>query len=146
LSSIKESHPKEYLLIISNILLAKKILKQFEVYKPNRGEVPQGGLGGVGIENWILQNGGSLKRAAETFLEAAEGKSFEEFKQSYVIWDFGENHLITRKSIYPHDNFTYNMSEEGYEKMKKVLKEYLLSVKNVQEMTFSEDILQGISK
>ena len=62
-----------------------------------------------------------------------EGKTFEEFKQSYVIWDFGENHLVTRRNIYPHDNFVYNMSEEGYEKMKKVLKSYLQSLKEQKE-------------
>ena len=87
----------------------------------------------------------TLNKIADKIKEL-ESKTFEEFKRAYVIWDFGENHLVTRKSIYPHDNFTYNMSEAGYEKMKKVLKEYLLSIKNVQEMTISEDILQGISK
>ncbi len=146
LSSLKETHPKEYLLIVANILLAKKLLKKFEVYKPNRGEVPQGGLGGVGIENWILQNGGSLKNAAESFLAAAEGKNFEEFKEAYVIWDFGENHLVTRKDIYPHDNFVYNMSADGYEKMKKVLKEFLLTINQLKENAKVEDVINGMSK
>ena len=141
LEAMREQDRERYLLVVSNILLAKELLKKFEVYKPNRGEVPQGGLGGVGIENWIIQNGGSLKAAAESFLEMAEGKTFEEFKQSYVIWDFGENHLVTRRNIYPHDNFVYNMSEEGYEKMKKVLKSYLQSLKEQkEELTDSIDI------
>ena len=133
LEAMREQDREKYLLVVSNILLAKKLLKQYEVYKPNRGEVPQGGLGGVGIENWIIQNGGSLKKAAESFLEAAEGKSFEEFQKTYVIWDFGENHLVTRRNIYPHDNFVYNMSAEGYDKMKKVLKVYLQSLKEQKE-------------
>lgn len=138
LSTIREQDKEKYYLVVSNILLAKKLLKKYEVYKPNRGEVPQGGLGGVGIENWILQNGGSLKKAAETFLAAAEGKSFEEFRNSYVIWDYGENHLVTRKDIYPHDNFTYNMSAEGYEKMKNVLKAYLKSLQEIDEKKIEE--------
>lgn len=122
----KKTNPEKYKYVVANILLAKQVLKQAEVYKPNRGEVPQGGLGGVGIENCILQNGGSFIDAAKDFLEAAEGKSFEEFKVNYQIWDFGDNHLAERRGQYPHDNFVANnMSEAGYSKMKKALKEYI---------------------
>lgn len=126
LATIQKTNPEKYKYVVANILLAKQVLKQAEVYKPNRGEVPQGGLGGVGIENWILQNGGSFIDAAKDFLEAAEGKSFEEFKVNYQIWDFGDNHLAERRGQYPHDNFVANnMSEAGYSKMKKALKEYI---------------------
>ena len=146
LSSIRENNPREYPLIISNILLAKKLLKHYEVYKPNRGDNPQGGLGGVGIENWILQNGGSLKTAAETFLNAAEGKTFEEFKATYIIWDFGENHLIARHDIYPHDNFVYNMSPAGFEKMKKALKAFLYAIRNAKNDVKFEDLTASMLK
>lgn len=126
LSSIKKQNPDEYNLVIANILLAKKVLKEAGVYKPNRGEVPQGGLGGVGVENWILQHNGSFVEAAKSFLAAAEGRSFTEFCQVYQLWDFGENHLAEKRGKYSHDNFvTGNMSEEGYKKMCEVLKEYL---------------------
>lgn len=126
LSTIKSQNTDEYNLVIANILLAKKVLKEAGVYKPNRGEVPQGGLGGVGIENWILQNNGSFIEAAKSFLDAAEGKSFSEFCQVYQLWDFGENHLAEKRGKYSHDNFvTANMSEEGYHKMCEVLKKYL---------------------
>ena len=128
LKNIRKTNPEEYHLILSNILLAKKYLKEFEVYKPDRGDNPQGGLGGVGIENWILQYGGSFYDAAKSFIESAHGKSFEEFQKSYVIWDFGENHLVTRKNIYPHDNFVYNMSESGYKKMKDALEKLLKNI------------------
>lgn len=125
-SSIKSSDPEKYNYVVSNILLAKQVLKQGNVYKPNRGENPQGGLGGVGIENWILQNGGSFIDAATNFIEASEGKSFNEFKSNYQIWDFGENHLAEKRGQYSHDNFiSNNMSEEGYNKMISVLKEYI---------------------
>lgn len=128
LKNIRKTNPKEYYLIISNILLAKKYLKEFEVYKPDRGDNPQGGLGGVGIENWILQNGGSFYDAAKSFMDAAHDKSFEEFRKNYVIWNFGENHLVTRKNIYPHDNFVSNMSSEGYNKMKVALEKLLINI------------------
>lgn len=131
LSTLKRQDKSQYSFVIANILLAKKILKEAGVYKPNRGDEPQGGLGGVGIENWILQNGGSFLDAANDFLETANGKNFEEFKTCYRVWDFGENHFADRKGIYPHDDFIKgNMSEEGYEKMKKALTTYVNSLKN----------------
>ena len=115
LETIKKNNPDKYKLVVGNILLAKNVLKEAGAYKPNRGEVPQGGLGGVGVENWILQNGGSFVDAATSFLNASEGKTFNEFCSSYRIWDFGDNHLADKKGIYPHDNFVSgNMSEEGY--------------------------------
>lgn len=126
LSTIQRLSPDNYRYVVANILLAKKVLKEAGVYKPNRGDVPQGGLGGVGVENWILQNGGSFIDAARSFIEVSEGKSFDEFKTAYQIWDFGENHLAAKKNHYAHDNFiTNNMSETGYLKMKEALKVYL---------------------
>ncbi len=130
LSTIQRLDPEKYKYVLANILLAKNVLKAGEAYKPNRGEVPQGGLGGVGIENWVLQNGGSFLDAAKSFMEVAKEKSFAEFKQVYQVWDFGENHLAARKGNYAHDNFVANnMSEVGYEKMKRVLYEYLQTYK-----------------
>ena len=134
LETIKRIDPVKYKYVLANILLAKKLLKEAHVYKPNRGDNPEGGLGGVGIENWILQNGGSLIDAIDEFLKASEGKEFEEFRATYVIWDFGENHFAEKRGHYPHDDFIYNMSAAGYEKMIKVLKEFketLTSTKNV---------------
>lgn len=133
LETIKITDPEKYKYVIANILLAKQVLKKFEVYKPDRGENPQGGLGGVGIENWILQNGGSFIDAAKSFVEASDGKSFSEFQSTYQIWDFGDNHLAERRGLYSHDNFVANnMSEVGYQKMVQALKEYLKSVEMVQ--------------
>ena len=129
LETIREQDPEKYNLVVANILLAKQVLKDAGVYKPNRGENPQGGLGGVGVENWILQNGGSFIEAARSFVEAAQGKSFDEFKESYQVWDFGDNHLAERRNQYAHDNFiTSNMSEEGFHKMCEVLSGYLKKV------------------
>ena len=136
LETIKKIDPEKYKYVVANILLAKKVLKEAEAYKPDRGEVPQGGLGGVGIENWILQNGGSFIDAAKSLIEAARGKSFEEFKSSYQIWDFGENHLAEKKGYYPHDNFvSNNMSEEGYIKMVQALKKYIENLEKKDEQS-----------
>ena len=126
LKTIERQDTEKYHAVVGNILLAKKVLKEALVYKPNRGDNPQGGLGGVGIENWILQNGGSFMDAAKSFVDASEGKTFEEFKASYKIWDFGENHLAEKRGHYPHDNFvTGNMSDAGYQKMVECLREFL---------------------
>ena len=136
LSTIQSNDSEKYKYVVSNILLAKQVLKKAEAYKPNRGDVPQGGLGGVGIENWILQNGGSFIDAAKSFVEASEGKSFEEFKSIYQIWDFGDNHLAERRGQYSHDNFVVNnMSESGYQKMLQALKDYLKNVEYTQNNT-----------
>ena len=126
LETIKSQDEDKYNYVVANILLAKQLLKNGGVYKPNRGETPQGGLGGVGIENWILQNGGSFYDAAVSFVKNSENKSFDEFKDTYYIWDFGDNHMAESRGKYPNDNFiSSNMSEGGYNKMKNILKDYL---------------------
>ena len=126
LETIYRQDSEKYKYVVANILLAKQILKEANVYKPYRSDASQGGLGGVGIENWILQNGGSFIDAARSFVQASEGKTWDEFKNIYKIWDFGENHLAIKKGNFPHDNFIYNnMSQEGYNKMCSALKKYI---------------------
>ncbi len=125
LETIRRQSPEKHQKIVANIIFAKKFLKLAEAYKPNRGETPQGGLGGVGVENWILQNGGSFLAAARDFMAVAEQcSSFDEFCSRYTIWDFGENHMA--KGEKQHDNFVAdNMSAAGYEKMKEALGAFL---------------------
>lgn len=136
LATIKKIDPEKYKYVVANILLAKRVLKEAGAYKPNRGEIPQGGLGGVGIENWILQNGGSFIDAANSFVAEAERKSFSEFKSTYQIWDFGDNHLAERNEQYPHDNFvSKNMSDAGYQRMVQALEDYLKTMEINQNLT-----------
>ena len=107
----------------ANVVFAKRFLKHIKAYKPDRGDTPQGGLGGVGIENWVIQNGGSFVVAAESFMKVANecGDNFEKFKANYSLIDFGENHQGGK-----NDNFvTRNMSKEGYDKMRTALGEFL---------------------
>ncbi len=126
LHTIQQLFPDQYENVIANILAAKKVLKEAKAYKPKHSGVGEDGLGGVGIENWILQNGGSFLDAARSFVQAAEGKTFAEFQKVYQIWDFGENYFAARDGKYTHDNFVANnMSESGYNKMVEALKAFL---------------------
>lgn len=134
LSTIKEKYPDKYKLVLANIIYAKKLLKKNECYK--KGSYAQGGLGGIGVENWILQNGGSLYDAAKEFLSNAiennKEVDFMTFISKYQIWDYGENFYTERQnrtSSYKnnlHDNFVgNNLTEQGYNKMISALKEFV---------------------
>lgn len=113
--------------VVANVVFAKRFLKAAEAYKANRGETPQGGLGGVGIENWVLQSGGSFLAAAREFMQVANecGDNFEAFKGKYAVFDYGQNHQGGE-----YDDFVVsNMSKEGYDKMRQALREYLAQIK-----------------
>lgn len=126
MDTIYKSNPAVGDEVIANIILAKLLLKQAGCYKPERKDPNQGGLGGVGIENWITQNGGTLETAANSFLKASEGKTYEEFKLIYHIHDYGKNHLYKEKKTYPYDDFIFNnMNSIGYQKMQEVLRKYI---------------------
>ncbi|MCI5701588.1 MAG: hypothetical protein MR266_02295 [Erysipelotrichaceae bacterium] len=134
LNTIKEQDSRLYDVVINEIINAKKILKAGGCYKPRHSNAGQDGLGGVGVENWILQFGGSLEDAARSFVEVANNCStFAEFCKKYQVWDFGENFVSKPKKenngleiTYLHDEFvSNNMSGDGYLKMQKVLSIYL---------------------
>ena len=113
-------------LVKANVILAKKLLKGLGAYKPSRKDKTQGGMGGIGVENWILQNGGTLYSAAKSFIECADTcSSFDEFVSKYKLYNFGINHMADKKGFYPHDNYIENMNSTGYEKMKQGLKKYI---------------------
>ena len=124
LSNIKNQSETKYQQVLANIIYAKQFLKAAGAYKPRRSPEAKGigGLGGVGIENWVLQHGGSFKQAARDFLAVADNCSgFEDFCAHYPVWDYGENHKGIRSK--PHDNFVAdNMNQEGYDRMKQALR------------------------
>ena len=124
LTNIKKQSEQKYHQVLANIIYAKQFLKTAGAYKPRRspGTKGIGGLGGVGIENWVLQHGGSFKQAARDFLAVADScSSFEDFCAHYPVWDYGENHKGIKNK--PHDNFVAdNMNQEGYERMKQALR------------------------
>ena len=119
---------------IANIIFAKKFCKAVGAYKPHRTQdIPEdkkGGLGGVGVENWILQNGGSFVEAAKNFVAAARNqdgtmKSYEDFCANYQIFDFGENHM-SKPGEDKHDNFvSRNMNNGGYNRLVKALVSFI---------------------
>lgn len=148
LDTIRRQAPEKYPAVLANIILAKKILGDANAYKPDHSSEIidpdlKGGLGGIGIENWILQNGGSFKTAARSFLEAADQAqgNFYRFKAIYPIWDPGQNHFVIRNNERaqeqslqdnpisyqsPFDNFVVaNMSEGGFRRMVNALRNYL---------------------
>ena len=126
LETIKKIDENKYKKVIANIILAKQFLKKYGAYKPSRSDKKQAGLGGVGVENLILQNGGSFYDAASEFLQYAENKDFIEFENSYPIFDFGKNHVSMEKNTFPYDNFIMkNMHQDGYEKICRCLKDYV---------------------
>ena len=124
LTNIKNQSETKYQQVLANIIYAKQFLKAAGAYKPRRSPEAKGigGLGGVGIENRVLQHGGSFKQAARDFLTVADScSSFEDFCAHYPVWDYGENHKGIRSK--PHDNFVAdNMNPEGYERMKEALR------------------------
>ncbi len=106
--------------VISNITLAKKILKEGKAYK----KLDHGGLGGIGVENWILANGGNIEEAFKSFRDAAydNGKRlpYDEFKKKYRIIDPGINIKFLK-----HDNFIEILKPDGYEAMLDVIEKHI---------------------
>lgn len=137
LEQLKSQNETQYYQVLAEIVRAKQLLKEGHVYKAHRSDASQGGLGGIGVENWLLQNGGSLRQAAETFVQAAEqaaaqatdpSEEFQAFKKLYPIFDPGQNFVAARKGTYVYDNFIdVNMSADGYQKMLAVCRQILQS-------------------
>ena len=129
LTIMEEQDPQKYREVITNILAAKTMLKKAKCYKKHSGTThSQGGLGGVGVENWILQHGGSLVEAARGG-HAGKPVDFAKFKSQYQVWDYGENYMTNDaddSGSYPYDEFVYrNMDPGGYVRMYQACKELL---------------------
>ena len=140
LNNMREQDDYKYRLVVANIMYAKAYLKAAGVYKPSRGILEGdrsfGGLGGVGIENWILQYGGSFEAAARDFLAHAEGKTFIEFEKEYAIMDFGQDHVSTSKGEFPYHNFIMrNMRYKGFELMRDALRKFINDLDNNKRNT-----------
>lgn len=116
--SIEGDHGREKLMeVLTNVRFAKKKLKEANCYK-------NGGIGGVGVENWILQNGGDAYQAfrdlyESAYYESGQLKSLTEFKQEYDIFSAGVN--IRDNEI--AENFVDDLSAASYEKMAKLAKQ-----------------------
>ena len=134
IAAMRLENPEKADQAIANIIFAKKFCKSVGAYKPDRTrDYPKdekGGLGGVGVENWILQNGGSFVEAAKAFVAHARNedgsiKSFDVFKASFALFDFGQNHMAKIDES-QHDNFvTRNMNEGGYNRLVRALIDFV---------------------
>ncbi len=85
----------------ANIILAKEILKEAGVYKvPDPGKLP-----GIAIEIWILNHGGSMRRAFRDFLEKAReaNESLEIFREKFSFYLV--NYSNPRENGHPADFF-----------------------------------------
>ncbi len=119
---------------IANILLTKRLLKEYDVYLMWRESHPErtGGIGGIGVENWILANGGNMIEAFRTFYDASHDSNgrrvpFAQFRSIYTIIDPGEN--FAENGI--HNNYFGDiLTEAGYEKMQTMIETYLQEHKN----------------
>jgi hypothetical protein len=130
LSSIREQYPYQYEAVRANIVNAKILLKETGVLVSSKSNGEQVGLDERGVENWILQNGGSLEQAIDSFLVSATNKEngqirrFEEFKEIYQIWDLGGNYNNSVSEYSYVDFISLNMNEKCYKRMYQVLRKY----------------------
>ena len=92
---LKTQGQSAYNAVLSNIRAAKSLLAQHKIYKRT-----DGGLGGIGVEHWILQNEWSLEKALKSFASVAyqggyhpgeKPLSLEDFQKQYPIYDTGYN-------------------------------------------------------
>lgn len=117
-------------LVKRNIIMAKRILKNAGVYKTHKIDAEYG-IGGIGIENWILLHGGSLIDAFNSFIGVYDNLShlydgeelLEEFKKNYQIWDFGTDFFDA--NCESREFISEYMNVDSLKKMATVLKEYL---------------------
>jgi hypothetical protein len=105
---------------IANVILTKQILKEGHAYKKQE----DGGFGGVGVENWLLANGGNMEEAFKSFKDAAyengQRLPYDKFKEKYKILDPGTN-----IKFQGHDNFVEVLKPNGYENMLNTIENYL---------------------
>lgn len=126
LQTIKNNYPSEYDLVIANIIYAKKLLKEHGVYKPI-----DGGLGGVGLETFILTHGGSFYDACLSFIDkASRVNNLTEFKKQYHIYDFGKNYYAfdennSYRARFPYDDYVNKLNENSYKKLLEIFKNYI---------------------
>jgi hypothetical protein len=105
--------------VIANIILTKQILKANDAYKIGKF----GGIGGPGVENWVLANGGNMEEAFRSFQSVAyeDGQRLtcDKFQEKYKIWNAGANNRL-----HIHGNFIDNLKSNGYEAMLNIIEDY----------------------
>ncbi|MFT7184514.1 MAG: hypothetical protein ACI9QC_000858, partial [Oceanicoccus sp.] len=101
----------------ANIIYAKRLFKKAGVYKRQ-----EGGLCGVGIENWILRFNGNVIEAFKAFQKASANgqKPLNQFKEDFPLTDPGKDLMHQT-----HDNFVQHLTEESYKRMSQIIESTL---------------------
>lgn len=114
---------------VANILLTKRFMKEHDVYLMWREHHPNriGGIGGIGVENWILANGGNMLQAFRSFHNASHDAAgnripFARFREAYHVIDPGENFADNGMH---NDYFGTILTERGYAVMCDAIEKYL---------------------
>lgn len=150
--AMREQNPMREKLVRANVIQAKEVLGAAKAYLPSSSNEAEnadekGGMGGVGVEEWILQNGGSFKNAAKSFVEAAEKAQniFNKFRYEYHVWGAGENYFAVRNNEHiaekpaelqrgrklTHDDYiSVNMDKGGFERTVAALRQFLAEEEN----------------
>lgn len=107
--------------VLANIVLAKKILIEGHAYK----KLEDGGMGGIGVENWIVLHNGNVLDAFQSFWDASHSETgeilpYEEFARRYKVFDAGLNIKYNN-----HDNFIQVLKPNGYAAMVESIGGYL---------------------
>ena len=101
--------------VVAQILLVKQQLKAGHAYKKGAG-FGDGGLGGIGVETWLLNHGGNIREAYTSFWESAHENgrviSLARFKKKYHIYDAGMNLRNGQQADY-----VSIITDTGYRKM-----------------------------
>lgn len=105
--------------VVANIILTKQVLKEGHAYKKKE----HGGIGGIGVENWILQNEGNMTKAFLSFYQAAHNQGqrvpLSELRKKYHIRDAGIN-----VKFLSHDDYVFLLKEDGYNAMLDTIDKY----------------------
>jgi hypothetical protein len=95
------------------------VLKDAGAYKK-----PDGGFGGIGVENWVLAHKGNAQVAFRAFWEAAHENGqklpFGEFLKRYHIFDAGFNIKFEK-----YDNYIELLKDGAYERILSAVEKYL---------------------
>lgn len=130
----KQQGEAAYERVLANISLAKQLLKEAHAYK----RLEDGGIGGMGVENWLLAHQGSLLEACRTFARASRAEDgarvgFTDFQERYHMLDPGINEKFRR-----HDNYVRLMEPAAYEKMATAVEAFLEKMEGVPVQAFAQ--------
>jgi len=118
-------------LVTQQIILAKTMMSKYECYKKTyNGDMNPSGLGGIGVENWILSNNGNYLQACKNLLALVNSSkpqlTLAEFKRQYKLFDAGTNlRFIGGQFQKKHDNFIFTLNQKGYENLIKMANDSL---------------------